>query len=76
MSAQDVGVFDATNTTDERRKKVLDHTLKFFGPDDIKVRMRVCVYFVCVRLAHVLLVMVTVHAAVCVPNFYIHLYKC
>ena len=36
---QDVGVFDATNTTDERRKKVMDHALKCFGPDAIQVCM-------------------------------------
>lgn len=36
-SGGDVAVFDATNTTDERRRKVLDHTLKYFSEEEVKV---------------------------------------
>lgn len=35
-SGGDVGIFDATNTTDERRRKVLAHAMEYFGGVDLE----------------------------------------
>lgn len=35
-SGGDVGIFDATNTTDERRRKVLAHAMEYFGGAELE----------------------------------------